>query len=489
MALLKDILYNVSLHSVSGDMETDVVNIAFDSRKVELGTAFVAIRGTQVDGHEYVDAALKAGAKAIVCEQLPKAMRSDVAYIEVKSTEEALGIMASNFFDNPSKKLKLVGVTGTNGKTTCVTLLFNLFRALGYNTGMLSTVVNKINDKILKATHTTPDAVTINELLAEMVDSGVTHCFMESSSHAIVQRRIAGLDYNGAVFTNISHDHLDYHKTFDEYIRAKKLLFDGLASGSFALVNADDKRGAIMLQNSKAIKHKFALKSIADFKGKILSNTIQGLELDIDHQSVWFKLIGDFNAYNLMAVYGTAVLLEEDPQEVLTALSNVDAAPGRFDLIHTATGIIALVDYAHTPDALENVLKTIENFRTGNEKVITVVGCGGNRDATKRPLMAKIACDLSDKVVLTSDNPRHEEPLAIIKDMQEGVSASNMRKTLVIEDRHEAIKTAVSLAEPKDIILVAGKGHEDYQEINGERFPFDDRLILKEMLNLIHNQN
>jgi len=489
MALLKDILYNVSLQSVSGDMETEVVNIAFDSRKVEKNTAFVAVRGTQVDGHEFIDAALKAGANAIICEELPKALRSDVAYVAVKSTEEALGIMASNYYDNPSKKLKLVGITGTNGKTTCVTLLFHLFRALGYNTGMLSTVENKINDKVLKATHTTPDAITINELLAEMVNSGVTHCFMESSSHAIVQRRIAGLDYDGVVFTNISHDHLDYHKTFDEYIKAKKQLFDGLPLGSFALVNADDKRGAVMLQNTKASKHKFGLKSIAEFKGKILSNTIQGLELDIDHQSVWFKLIGDFNAYNLLAVYGTAVLLEEEPQEVLTALSNVDAAPGRFDLINTGTGITALVDYAHTPDALENVLKTIESFRTGNEKVITVVGCGGNRDAAKRPLMAKIACDLSDKVVLTSDNPRFEEPLTIIRDMQEGVSASNTRKTLVIEDRKEAIKTAVALAEQKDIILVAGKGHEDYQEINGERFPFDDRKILKEMLNLIHKQN
>jgi len=487
--LLKDILYNVSLHSVSGDMETEVKQIAFDSRKVASKTVFVAVRGTQVDGHDYIDQAIKDGASAVVCEKLPKALRSDVAYVEVNSTEEALGIMAANFYDNPSRKLKLVGVTGTNGKTTCVTLLFHLFRALGYSTGMLSTVENKINDQVLKATHTTPDALTINQLLAEMANAGVTHCFMESSSHAIVQRRIAGLTYDGAVFTNISHDHLDYHKTFDAYIKAKKLLFDDLSSSAFALVNGDDKRGSIMLQNTKATKHKFALKSIAEFKGKILSNTIQGLELDIDHQSVWFKLIGDFNAYNLLAVYGTAILLGEDTQEVLTALSNVDAAPGRFDLVVTSTGITALVDYAHTPDALENVLKTIESFRTGNEKVITVVGCGGNRDAAKRPLMAKIACDLSDKVVLTSDNPRFEDPLSIIKDMQEGVSASNMRKTLVIQDREEAIKTAVNLAEPQDIILVAGKGHEDYQEINGERFPFDDRKVLKSMLNLIHNQN
>ncbi len=489
MALLKDILYKVSLQSVSGDMESEVKSIAFDSRKVGSGTVFVAVKGTQVDGHDYIEKALASGAVAIVCESLPTVLDPNVAYVEVKSSEEALGIMASNFYGNPSKKIKLVGVTGTNGKTTCVTLLFQLFRALGYNTGLLSTVENKINDNVLKATHTTPDALAINQLMAQMAEAGVTHCFMESSSHAIVQRRIAGLEYDGAVFTNISHDHLDYHKTFDEYIKAKKLLFDGLSGDAFALVNADDKRGAVMLQNTKASKHKYALKSMAEFKGKILSNTMQGLEIDVDNQSVWFKLVGDFNAYNLLAVYGTAVLLNEEPQEVLMALSNVDAAPGRFDLVDTATGITALVDYAHTPDALENVLTTISELRTGNEKVITVVGCGGDRDKDKRPLMAKIACELSDKVVLTSDNPRTENPAQIIKDMQEGVSASNMRKTLVIEDRKEAIKTASALAEKEDIILVAGKGHEDYQEINGERFPFDDKEILKEMLNLIHNQN
>ena len=489
MALLKDILYKVSLQSVSGDMDSEVKAIAFDSRKVEVGTVFVAVRGTRVDGHDYIEKAISSGAKAIICESLPEVFDPSVAYAEVKSSEEALGIMASNFYGNPSNKLKLVGITGTNGKTTCVTLLFQLFRALGYNTGLLSTVENKINEKVLKVTHTTPDALTINQLMAQMVDAGVTHCFMESSSHSIVQRRIAGLSYDGAVFTNISHDHLDYHKTFDEYIKAKKLLFDGLSGDAFAFVNSDDKRGAVMLQNTKASKHKYALKSMAEFKSKILSNTMQGLELDIDNQSVWFKLLGDFNAYNLLAVYGTAVLLGEEAQEVLMALSNVDAAPGRFDLVDTTTGIIALVDYAHTPDALENVLKAISELRTGNEKVITVLGCGGDRDKQKRPLMAKIACELSDKVLFTSDNPRTENPDQIIKDMQKGVSASNVRKTLVIEDRREAIKTASALAEKQDIILVAGKGHEDYQEINGERFPFDDKEILKEMLNLIHSQN
>jgi UDP-N-acetylmuramoyl-L-alanyl-D-glutamate--2,6-diaminopimelate ligase len=347
-------------------------------------------------------------------------------------------------------------------------------------------VVNKINEEVIVATHTTPDALQINELLAKMLAKGCTHCFMEASSHAIVQHRVAGLSFNGAIFTNLSHEHLDYHKTFDEYIKAKKMLFDGLPSTAFALINADDKRGAIMLQNTKASKHKYALKSMADFKAKILSNTLHGLELDIAGHNVWFKLIGDFNAYNLMAVYGGALLLEEDAEEVLRVLSEVNPAPGRFEQVLTDTGITAIVDYAHTPDALENVLSTIKVFRTGNEKVITVVGCGGNRDTTKRPEMAKIACNLSDKVVLTSDNPRFEEPGAIIEDMQKGVSPINYKKTLVMADRKEAIKMACSMAGPKDIILVAGKGHETYQEIKGERFPFDDREVLKEMLNLIH---
>jgi UDP-N-acetylmuramoyl-L-alanyl-D-glutamate--2,6-diaminopimelate ligase len=336
------------------------------------------------------------------------------------------------------------------------------------------------------ATHTTPDALQINELLAKMLAKGCTHCFMEASSHAIVQYRVAGLSFNGAIFTNLSHEHLDYHKTFDEYIKAKKMLFDGLPSTAFALTNADDKRGMVMLQNTKASKYRYALKSMADFKARILSNTINGLELDVAGHNVWFKLIGDFNAYNLMAVYGTAVLLEESSEEVLRVMSEVNTAPGRFEQVITNTGITAIVDYAHTPDALENVLKTIKVFRTGNEKVITVVGCGGNRDSAKRPEMAKIACNLSDKVVLTSDNPRFEEPITIIEEMQKGVSPTNYKKTLVMADRREAIKVACSMAEPKDIILVAGKGHETYQEVKGERFPFDDREVLKEMLNLIH---
>jgi UDP-N-acetylmuramoyl-L-alanyl-D-glutamate--2,6-diaminopimelate ligase len=486
MKALKDILYKVSLQSTAGSTDLDVKSLAFDSRKVENGTVFIATKGTQSDGHDFIDQAIDQGAIAIVCEQLPINLKPDITYVEVKNSSEALGIMAANFYDNPSEKLKLVGVTGTNGKTTCVTLLFQVFRKLGYNVGLLSTVINQVNDEVIVATHTTPDALQINELLAKMLAKGCTHCFMEASSHAIVQYRVAGLSFNGAIFTNLSHEHLDYHKTFDEYIKAKKMLFDGLPSTAFALTNADDKRGMVMLQNTKASKYRYALKSMADFKARILSNTINGLELDVAGHNVWFKLIGDFNAYNLMAVYGTAVLLEESSEEVLRVMSEVNTAPGRFEQVITNTGITAIVDYAHTPDALENVLKTIKVFRTGNEKVITVVGCGGNRDSAKRPEMAKIACNLSDKVVLTSDNPRFEEPITIIEEMQKGVSPTNYKKTLVMADRREAIKVACSMAEPKDIILVAGKGHETYQEIKGERFPFDDREVLKEMLNLIH---
>ncbi len=486
MSALKDILYKVALQSVSGDTAVEVAALAFDSRKVEANTAFIATRGTQVDGHDYIEQAIEKGAVAIICEEFPENLNTAITYVQVKNSSEALGIMASNFFGNPSTKLKLVGVTGTNGKTTCVSLLFQLFKQLGYNVGLLSTVVNKINDEIIVATHTTPDAIQMNELMAKMVAKGCSHCFMEVSSHALVQHRVSGLTFKGAVFTNLSHDHLDYHKTFDEYIKAKKMLFDGLPSSAFALTNTDDKRGSIMLQNTKATKHNYALKTMADFKARILSNTLQGLELDIEGHNVWFKLIGDFNAYNLMAVYGAAILLEEEPADVLQTLSDLNPAPGRFEQVLTDTGITAIVDYAHTPDALENVLSTIKVFRSGNEKVITVVGCGGNRDTTKRPEMAKIACELSDKVVLTSDNPRFEEPMAIIEDMQKGVSPSNYRKTLVMADRREAIKTACSMAEPKDIILVAGKGHETYQDVKGVKSDFDDRKVLKEMLNLIH---
>lgn len=482
MKLLKDILYKVSLTSTQGNMEQRVSELVFDSRKVSKDGAFVAVVGTQVDGHEYIEAALEKGAGVIVCERLPEKIREGITYVQVTDSARALGIMASNFFGNPSEKIKVVAVTGTNGKTTTVTLLYQLFVAMGYSTGLLSTVENRINEKIIPATHTTPDSVSVQRLLKQMVDEGCTHCFMEASSHAIVQERMAGLKLTGAVFTNISHDHLDYHGTFDEYIKAKKKLFDELPKDSFALVNADDKRGMVMLQNCKATFQTFALKSAADFKAKILSNTLEGLELDINGKSIWFRLIGAFNAFNLMAVYGVAVLLGEEEEEVLRELSVIRGAKGRFDRISKG-GVTAIVDYAHTPDALENVLKTINQVRTGNEQLITVVGCGGNRDKTKRPAMAKIAVKESDKVILTSDNPRFEDPMDILRDMQAGIGPSEMRKTLTIEDRKEAIKTAVMLCQKGDIILIAGKGHEDYQEIKGVKHHFDDAETVTKILN------
>lgn len=487
MKVLKDILYKVSLTSTTGDMEVVVKAIEFDSRKVVKGSAFVAIKGTQVDGHEYIAVALEKGASIIVCEQLPKETLPGITYVQVVNSAKALGIMAANFYGNPSEKMRVVAVTGTNGKTTTVTLLHQLFVAMGYSTGLLSTVENKINAQVIPATHTTPDAVSVQALLRQMLDAGCTHCFMEASSHAIVQERIAGLKLAGAVFTNITHDHLDYHGTFDEYIKAKKKLFDELPKDAFALVNADDKRGMVMLQNCKATHQTFALKSSSDFKAKVISNTLEGLELDINGKLTWFRLIGAFNAYNLLGVLGVAVLLGEDEDEVLTALSAIRGAKGRFDRIAIG-GIVAIVDYAHTPDALENVLKTINGVRGGNEQLTTVVGCGGNRDKTKRPTMGKIAVTESDKVILTSDNPRFEEPMDILKDMQAGIGPSEMRKTLTIEDRREAIKTAVMMAKRGDIILIAGKGHEDYQEVKGVKHHFDDAEVVTEYLNLFTGQ-
>ena len=464
MNILKDILYRVSLTSTLGDMERTINNVVFDSREVGENSAFVAVSGTQVNGHEFISAALAQGATVIVCEQLPATLNPGITYIQVVDSAKALGIMAANFYGNPSEKIKVVAVTGTNGKTTTVTLLHQLFVRLGYSTGLLSTVENKINDLILPSTHTTPDAVSVQALLRKMVDAGCTHCFMEASSHAIVQERISGLKLAGAVFTNISHDHLDYHGTFEEYIKAKKKLFDGLPKDAFALVNGDDKRGAVMVQNCRGTHQIFGLKSVADFKAKILSNTIDGLELEINGKLIWFRMIGSFNAYNVLGVLGTAVLLGEEEDEVLLELSAIKGAKGRFDRISIG-GITAIVDYAHTPDALDNVLKTINAFRTGNEQLITVVGCGGNRDKTKRPSMAKIAVLESTKVIFTSDNPRFEEPMDILREMQAGVGPSELRKTLTIEDRREAIKTALMLANKGDIVLIAGKGHEDYQEI------------------------
>ena len=468
-------------------MNVSVSDICFDSRQVKAGSLFVAVKGTQSDGHEYIAKAIDMGARAVVCEKLPDSIVESVTFVTVKNSAQALGIISSNHFNNPSAKLKLTGVTGTNGKTTTATLLYQLFTNLGYRVGLLSTVENRIGESIIPATHTTPDPIKLNELLARMVDEGCAYAFMEVSSHAVDQERIAGLKFAGAIFTNITHDHLDYHKTFENYIKAKKKFFDELPGDAFALVNADDKRGMVMLQNTKAAKHTFGLKKMTDFKAKIITNSIEGLELDVDGKSVWFKMIGDFNAYNLLGVYSTAVLLGQEPDEVLTQLSSLRGAPGRFELVSPGAKIIAIVDYAHTPDALQNVLDTIAQFRTGTEQVITVVGCGGNRDKTKRPLMASIASRLSDKVVLTSDNPRDEDPMEIIKDMQTGIMPSEARKTLVIADREEAIKTACMMAKEKDIVLVAGKGHETYQEVKGVKHPFDDRLVVERMLKMFSN--
>ncbi|MES2396649.1 MAG: UDP-N-acetylmuramoyl-L-alanyl-D-glutamate--2,6-diaminopimelate ligase [Bacteroidota bacterium] len=484
MKLLKDILYKVGLVEIIGSTNVAIAAISFDSRKIEMDSLFVAVKGTLSDGHKYIDDTIAKGAVAVLCEELPNTLNEKITYIKVNDASVALGIVAGNFYDNPSESLVLVGVTGTNGKTTTVTLLFSLFKKMGYNVGLLSTVKNQINNEIIPATHTTPDAKQLNALLRQMLDKGCTHCFMEVSSHAVMQNRISGIHFSGGVFTNITHDHLDYHKTFQEYIKAKKRFFDMLGPDAFALTNKDDANGELMLQNTKATRKTYSLHAMADFRCKVVENQFSGLLLNIDNNEVWSKLIGNFNAYNLLAVYATAVLLKEDKTNVLTTLSTLSSVEGRFQYIRSDNGIIGIVDYAHTPDALMNVLKTIKDIRTGNEQVITVVGCGGDRDAAKRPIMAKIACDLSNKVILTSDNPRSEEPEAIIKQMEKGVDAVNHKKTISITDRSEAIKMACSIAKAGDIILVAGKGHEKYQEVRGVKHPFDDMLVLKENFKL-----
>lgn len=487
MRELKDILYKVNITSASGDMGISLSGIAFDSRSVKKGFLFVAVKGTQSDGHEFIKGAIQNGAVAIVSEKLPETLSNDITYVTVKQSAKALGVIVANFYENPSAKLKLVGVTGTNGKTTVVTLLHKLFTALGHHVGLLSTVENKIKDEVLVATHTTPDPIQINELLVKMLAAGCTHCFMEVSSHAVDQGRVEGLHFTGGVFTNITHDHLDYHHTFESYIRAKKGFFDELPSNAFALVNVDDKRGMVMLQNTKAAKRTYALKKMADYKAKVMTNSLEGLELEIENRTVWFKLIGDFNAYNLLSVYATALLLGEDAESVLMRLSALSGAAGRFELIMPGSKFTAIVDYSHTPDALKNVLETITQFRTGQEQVIAIVGCGGDRDKMKRPLMAAIACKYSNKAIFTSDNPRSEDPMEIIRDMQKGVGVTDAKKTLVIVDREEAIKTACMMAKEKDIILVAGKGHETYQEIKGVKYPFDDKEVLERMLKMFSN--
>lgn len=482
MKNLRDILYRADLLETRGLTDREVSAVEFDSRKVKPGTLFVAVKGLTTDGHLYIKKAIKSGACAVVCEKIPEKTPEDITFVRVKDSAQALGIITSNFFGNPSQKLRLVGVTGTNGKTTVVTLLHDLFSRLGYSCGLISTVKNLVGQKEIPASFTTPDPVQLNDLLNQMVTAGCEYAFMEVSSHAIVQQRVAGIAFSGGVFTNLTHDHLDFHKTFAGYLKAKKTFFDQLEPVAFAITNSDDKNGMVMLQNTRAIKKTYSLKTMADFKGRLLENSFTGLQLLIDGKEVWCKLVGEFNAFNLLAVYATAIMLGREQDEVLTGLSNCLPAEGRFDYFTGRDGITAIVDYAHTPDALENVLKTIAEIRTGSEKLITVVGCGGNRDAAKRPAMSAIAAKFSEKVILTSDNPRFEDPEQIITEMKAGLDPFSIRKTITVLNRREAIIAACAMAAPGDIILVAGKGHEKYQEIKGEKYPFDDKEVLKEFL-------
>ncbi|MDP5026900.1 MAG: UDP-N-acetylmuramoyl-L-alanyl-D-glutamate--2,6-diaminopimelate ligase [Flavobacterium sp.] len=482
MKILKDILYKVAIEAVHGTTDIAISKIEFDSRKIELNDVFVAIKGTLSNGHDYIEKALGLGAIAIICEELPSNIVNGVTYIKVKDTNEALAFLSSNYFENPSHNIKLVGVTGTNGKTTIASLLYQLFKKAGYKVGLLSTVKIMVDNDEYKATHTTPDSLMLNYYLDKMIGAGCEFCFMEVSSHGIHQKRTEALQFVGGVFTNLSHDHLDYHNTFAEYRDVKKSFFDCLSKDAFAITNIDDKNGVIMLQNTKAKKLSYALKSYADYKAQILENQLSGLLLKINDNEVWVKLIGSFNAYNLLAIYGVAVELGIDKMEALRLLSELESVSGRFQFIVSDLKITAIVDYAHTPDALENVLKTIEDIRTKNEQLITVVGCGGDRDKTKRPIMANIASSLSDKAIFTSDNPRTENPETIIEEMEKGVEPQNFKKTVSILDRKQAIKTACQLANPNDIILIAGKGHETYQEINGVRHDFDDLKIITELL-------
>ncbi|MXV13848.1 UDP-N-acetylmuramoyl-L-alanyl-D-glutamate--2,6-diaminopimelate ligase [Hufsiella ginkgonis] len=486
MTSLKNILTHVNITGTVGKEPRTVKDICFDSRLAAPGSLFVAVRGTVTDGHKFIARVVEQGAAVVVCETFPEAFADHVYYVRTPDSSNALGILASAFFDNPSAKLSLTGVTGTNGKTTIATLLFKLFRELGYKVGLISTVQNQVNDRIIPATHTTPDPIALNRLLAGMVESGCDYCFMEVSSHAVAQNRIKGLLFSGGIFSNLTHDHLDFHGTFDAYLKAKKAFFDGLTGNAFALTNADDKNGAVMLQNTKAHRKSYGLKNIADFRAKIIENHFSGLLLNLDGAEVWFKLVGSFNAYNLLAVFSAAMLLEQDKIRVLTALSRLTGAEGRFDYVTGNSGITGIVDYAHTPDAVQNVLNTVHDIRKGNEQIITVIGCGGDRDKTKRPIMARTAGQWSDKVILTSDNPRSEDPAQIIRDMESGISPEHKRKYLSIADRKEAIRTACHLAAPGDIIVLAGKGHEKYQEISGVKYPFDDKQVLTEQLNQLN---
>lgn len=486
MIILKDILWKVAIEAVHGSTDLAIEKMEFDSRKIAESDVFIAIRGTISDGHEFIETAINKGAVAIICDEFPETIVQGITYIKVNDTNKAMAFMSANYFDNPSQKLKLIGITGTNGKTTIASLLFQLFQKAGFKTGLLSTVKIVVDTNEYKATHTTPDSISINYYLNEMVSAGVDYCFMEVSSHGIHQKRTEGLHFTGGVFTNLSHDHLDYHATFSEYRDVKKSFFDYLPKTAFALSNIDDKNGSVMLQNTNAIKRSYALKTYADYKAQILENQLSGLLLKINDNEVWVRLIGTFNAYNLLAIYGTAVELGMESLEVLRLLSELESVSGRFQYIISNGKITAIVDYAHTPDALENVLKTINDIRTKNEQLITVVGCGGDRDKTKRPVMAGIASDLSDKIIITSDNPRSENPETIIEEMERGVAPQNYKKTVSIIDRKQAIKAACQLAQANDIILIAGKGHETYQEINGVRHDFDDMKIVKEMLDQLN---
>lgn len=477
---LNQIIEGIDCH-ITGCIDCEIKGIAFDSRKVEQGTLFVAQKGEHVDGHKFIDTAVEMGAKAIVCQQMPQNLHAGVTYIQTNSSDKALGLMADNYYGHPSRKLKLIGITGTNGKTTTVTLLHRMFRLMGYHVGLLSTIVNKIDEEEIASTHTTPDALRLNELLHAMVESGCDYCFMEVSSHSVVQQRIAGLTFAGGIFSNITRDHLDYHKTMAQYIAAKKGFFDGLGKEAFALTNIDDKNGMVMVQNCAAKVHTYSLRQMADYRCKVLANTFQGLQLELNGKEVWTRLVGRFNAYNLSAIWATAVISGTSEDEALRLLSMLEAAEGRFEYV-SGNGITAIVDYAHTPDALENVIGTINEIRQPQQQLITVVGCGGDRDSGKRPMMAQIAVKNSDKVVLTSDNPRTEDPDKILDDMEAGLSAEELVHAVRITDRHQAIRTACMMAKESDIILVAGKGHEKYQEINGVRNHFDDKEELRKYL-------
>jgi UDP-N-acetylmuramoyl-L-alanyl-D-glutamate--2,6-diaminopimelate ligase len=486
MQVLRDILANVQIMQTVGDTNLQVQSLCIDSRKATAGSVFIAVRGSAVDGHDYIGKAIEQGANMIVCDTMPAEKKEAVTYIQVKDTAVATGKLAEAFYEFPSGRTKVLGVTGTNGKTTVATLLFQLFRGMGHKCGLISTVQNHIHDQVEVSTHTTPDAISVQALLARMADAGCEYVFMEVSSHAVHQRRIEGIEFAGGVFTNITHDHLDYHKTFDEYIKVKKRFFDELPETAFALTNADDKRGAVMLQNTSAEKHAYSLKAPASVKGKILENNLTGLVMLVDGVEAYFRMIGTFNAYNLLAVYGAATLLGKDKMEVLSVLSNLHGAQGRFETYMSKNDkVLGIIDYAHTPDALLNVLATINQLRTKGQQLITVVGCGGDRDSAKRPIMGQAACEHSDKAILTSDNPRSEDPEAILNDMVSGLNLTQQRRLLRITDRKEAIKTACALAQPDDILLIAGKGHETYQEIKGVRHHFDDKEMLLEAFELL----